>query len=129
MARRMTNKVKSFDLNEAPVIAENERILEKPVKTVPAASEPQKEIVQPAPITNQVAAPQMQAEQIQTIPERQQSSVTQFYPSKSRKSEKGFVIELPMDLYTELVRMKLETGYTLKALSVQAIAEFVQRHK
>ena len=49
--------------------------------------------------------------------------------TKSKKTENGIVVNVPMDDYMQLTMMKFQTGRTLKDLALQAIHEFVIRNK
>lgn len=47
---------------------------------------------------------------------------------KTKKTENGIVINVPMADYMQLTMMKIQTGRTLKDLALQAIHEFVERN-
>lgn len=98
----MERKTKKFRLDDAPVLAENERILESGNKK------------QETPVVNNamVSAP---------VPE----AVMPKAETPKAKTENGIVVNVPMDDYIQLSMMKIRTGRTLKDLALQAIHEFV----
>ncbi len=63
-------------------------------------------------------------------PARKKSSAsTSLQASKAKKSKNGIVIDVPIDDYLEMMRLKVITGKTLKDLALQAVHEFIERNK
>lgn len=48
---------------------------------------------------------------------------------KTKKSSNGIVVDVPMEDYMQLMMLKIQTGKTLKELTLQAVHEFVKRNK
>ncbi len=48
---------------------------------------------------------------------------------KTKKTSNGIVIDVPMEDYMQLMMLKIQTGKTLKELTLQAVHEFVKRNK
>lgn len=65
----------------------------------------------------------------QPKPTARRKSSTSLQASKAKKSKNGIVIDVPIDDYLELMRLKVMTGKTLKELALQAVHEFVERNK
>ena len=64
------------------------------------------------------------------VPARKKSSAgTSLQASKAKKSKNGIVIDVPIDDYLEMMRLKVITGKTLKDLALQAVHEFIERNK
>lgn len=103
----MANKFTKFNLDEAPVVSENERILEQ------TGQSRVEQTLTPDPLP-------LKGEGVITTPV---SSV------KAKKTENGIVINVPMADYMQLTMMKIQTGRTLKDLALQAIHEFVERNR
>ena len=128
MARKMDNNINKFNLKDAPVVKENERILEKG-KTASqmiaedkekqagveaSSSAPATTTVPPAPPTPSVApAP----------------SAAPITPKTSKKTQNGITIYVPMDYYMQILRLKMETGTPIKDIALQAVIEYLDRHK
>lgn len=109
---------KKFNFGESPVAKVAEEIREETHSTN-----------QPLVIdtTTQTVDVTEKKESVQTEPDPQ-PVIDQSKPT-SRKSENGIVINVPMDIYTQLVMLKFATGRTLKELALQAVKEFVEKNK
>lgn len=133
----MTNKFREFSLDNAPIVKENERIFDsKKTQVEPAVAE--------RAVAARTEVPEVLAEQTvsaasdskevpSAVPPATEQPKTAEAPSwdkpKAKKSTSGIAINIPMEDYLELSRMKLEYGCTLKELALQAIHEFVERHR
>lgn len=124
MARKQERKFTSFNLDNSPVVAENERILNNPT----IVSEPQ--VAQPATDSQQATTPVL-PQQEQTIQNQAPSFVSAAPISKARpkKSESGITIALPMEYYERITIMKMRTGIPIRDLALQAVIEFLENHK
>ena len=119
----MTKKFKSFNLEDAPVVEENERILESVHTTAQASPESKMEVVKETPESKSIPVAPVDEQPKQPV------ATATVAASKYRKTKNGIVVDVPMEDYVELSRMKIETGRTLKDLALQAIQEFIQRNK
>lgn len=124
MARKQERKFTSFNLDNSPVVAENERILNNPT----IVSEPQ--VAQPATDSQPTTTP-VQPQQEQTIQNQAHSFVSAAPISKARpkKSENGITIAVPMEYYERITIMKMRTGIPIRDLALQAVIEFLENHK
>lgn len=141
MARQMTNKFREFSLDNAPIVKENERIFDsKKTQVEPTVAE--------RAVAARAEVPEVLAEQTvsaasgskegpSAVPPAMEQAAEQpktaeapsWDKPKAKKSTSGIAINIPMEDYLELSRMKLEYGCTLKELALQAIHEFVERHR
>lgn len=124
MARKQERKFTPFNLDASPVVAENERILNNPT----TVTEPQ--VAQPTTDAQQATAP-VQSQQEQMPQVQTTSFVTAAPISKARpkKSENGITISVPMEYYERITLMKMRTGIPIRDLALQAVIEFVDKHK
>lgn len=124
MARKQERKFTSFNLENSPVVAENERILNNPT----IVSELQ--VAQPTTDSQQTTTP-IQPQQEQTIQNQAPSFVSAAPISKTRpkKSENGITIAVPMEYYERITIMKMRTGIPIRDLALQAVIEFLENHK
>lgn len=124
MARKQERKFTSFNLENSPVVAENERILNNPT----IVSEPQ--VARPTTDSQPTTTP-VQPQQEQTIQNQAPSFVSAAPISKTRpkKSENGITIAVPMEYYERITLMKMRTGIPIRDLALQAVIEFLENHK
>lgn len=124
MARKQERKFTSFNLDNSPVVAENERILNNPT----IASEPQ--VAQPTTDSQQTTTPVLPQHE-PTIQNQTPSFVSAAPISKARpkKSENGITIAVPMEYYERITIMKMRTGIPIRDLALQAVIEFLENHK
>lgn len=124
MARKQERKFTSFNLDNSPVVAENERILNNPT----IVSEPQ--VAQPTTDSQPTTTP-VQPQQEPTIQNQTPSFVSAAPISKARpkKSENGITIAVPMEYYERITIMKMRTGIPIRDLALQAVIEFLENHK
>lgn len=47
----------------------------------------------------------------------------------SKKTQNGITIYVPMDYYMQILQMKMETGTPIKDIALQAVIEYLDRHK
>ena len=150
MARKQERKYISFELGKSQVVEENERILNKPItpQQTPVASpteatEPA-EATAPAPAAAPVAQPQPQVQQPQVQqPQVQQPQVQQPQPTaqavqsigmqsasnRSKRTEQGITVLVPMEYYQQIALMKMRTGIPIRDIALQAVIEFVDKHR
>ena len=146
MAREITNKPKRFSLEGSDAIEENERILEsgsqqrrenrenkeRMEESVSAANAPSSD-------TTGTDTPTASATTEEEIPTNvaNQPATTSFSndiavnmrKQKSKKTENGITIYVPMEYYEQIALMKMRTGVPIKDLALQAVIEFLDRNK
>lgn len=155
MARKQERKYIPFDLEKSKLVKENERILNKattsqqaqtpvaPVSEAPVAkateqteatehAETAAPIVQPQPQVqqpqSQVQQPQPQVQQ-QPIAQTAQSIGMQSAGNRSKRTEQGITVIVPMEYYEQIALMKMRTGIPIRDIALQAVIEFVDKHK
>lgn len=149
MARKQERKYISFNLEESQVVKENERILNKattpqqtqtpiaPVSEAPVAkateqTEATEHAETAAPIVQQpqpqVQQPQPQVQQ-QPIAQTAQSIGMQSAGNRSKRTEQGITVIVPMEYYEQIALMKMRTGIPIRDIALQAVIEFVDKHK
>ena len=129
-------KEKKFNFGATKVARMSEDIRDNNVVTVeqsqPAITSTEQTAVEAdAPANQHVPAPVL-TENVtdeQPKPMVRRKSSTSLQASKAKKSKNGIVIDVPIDEYLELMRLKVMTGKTLKELALQAVHEFVERNK
>ena len=156
MARKQERKYISFELGKSQVVEENERILNKPItpQQTPVASPTEATAPVPAaapaaaptaaPEAAPIAQPQSQVQQPQVQqPQVQQPQVQQPQPTaqaaqpigmqsagnRSKRTEQGITVLVPMEYYQQIVLMKMRTGIPIRDIALQAVIEFVDKHK
>ncbi len=148
MARKQERKYISFNLAESQVVKENERILNKattpqqtqpPVATVAEApvaeATEQTEAAEPAEAAAPIEQPQQQVQQPQ--PQVQQQPIAQTAQpigmtsagNRSKRTEQGITVIVPMEYYEQIALMKMRTGIPIRDIALQAVIEFVDKHK
>lgn len=150
MARKQERKYISFELDKSQVVKENERILNKPItpQQTPAASPTESaepaEATAPAPAVAPIEQPQPQVQQPQIQqPQVQQPQVQQPQPTaqaaqtiglqsagnRPKRTEQGITVLVPMEYYQQIALMKMRTGIPIRDIALQAVIEFVDKHK
>ncbi len=138
MARKQESKIIPFNLKNSPVVEENERLLnnnaptpqQTPVAPTTEATEPAEAaapIVQPQP---QVQVQQPQVQQPQPIAQTATQPIGM--PSagnRSKRTEQGITVIVPMEYYEQIALMKMRTGIPIRDIALQAVIEFVDKHK
>ena len=46
-----------------------------------------------------------------------------------KKTQNGITIYVPMEYYMQILQMKMETGTPIKDIALQAVIEYLERHK
>ena len=148
MARKQERKYISFNLDKSPVIEENERLLSTPttpkqtqtlVAPVAEATE-QTEAAEPAEAAAPIEQPQVQQPQPQVQqpqPQVQQQPIAQTAQpigmtsagNRSKRTEQGITVIVPMEYYEQIALMKMRTGIPIRDIALQAVIEFVDKHK
>ena len=140
MARKQKRKYISFNLDKSQVVKENERILNKditPQQTSVAspneATEPA-EATAPAPAAEPIAQPQPQVQQPQfqqpqPTAQASQSIGIQSSGNRTKRTEQGITVLVPMEYYQQIVLMKMRTGIPIRDIALQAVIEFVDKHR
>lgn len=143
MARKQERKYISFNLDKSPVIEENERLLstltppqqtQTLVAPVAEATE-QTEAAESAEVAAPIEQPQHQVQQPQ--PQVQQQPIAQTAKSigmqsagnRSKRTEQGITVIVPMEYYEQIALMKMRTGIPIRDIALQAVIEFVDKHK
>ena len=143
MARKQERKYKSFNLEDSPVVEENERRLnnattpqqtQATVAPVAEATE-QTEAAESAEAATPIVQPQQQVQQPQ--PQAKQQPISQIAQSigmqsagnRSKKTGQGITVMVPMEYYEQIALMKMRTGIPIRDIALQAVLEFVDKHK
>lgn len=155
MARQAKNNVNKFKgLEDSPAIQGIEKIYEANEearqKRVAEALEKQQEEQQGAQATieseqqpQEVTAPSASATPAPAAPSAPSTpSVAPAAPAPSapvsepasmrktgKKTQNGITIYVPMEYYMQILQMKMETGTPIKDIALQAVIEYLDRHK
>lgn len=139
MARKQERKYISFNLGKSQVVEENERILSRaitpqqtPVASPTESTEPAEATAPPpaaAPIEQPQPQPQPQVQQAQTTEQAAQPIVMQSAGNRQKRTEQGITVLVPMEYYQQIVLMKMRTGIPIRDIALQAVIEFVDKHK
>lgn len=137
MARKQESKIIPFKLKDSLVVEENERILnnaptpqQTPVALTTEATEPA-DATEPAEAAAQIVQPQPQV-QVQQPQVQQQAAQPIGIPSagnRSKRTEQGITVIVPMEYYEQIALMKMRTGIPIRDIALQAVIEFVDKHK
>ena len=109
---------------------------------VPQPQVRQPQVQQPQVQQPQVRQPQVQQPQVQQ-PQVQQPQVQQPQPTeqaaqpiglqsagnRSKRTEQGITVLVPMEYYQQIVLMKMRTGIPIRDIALQAVIEFVDKHR
>ncbi len=124
MARKQERKFTSFNLDDSPVVEENERILNAPTTT---PSQLTSSVVQTAPQMAVRTTPQpIELGSVQTQTFVGTSTIRKARP---KKTENGITISVPMEYYERITLMKMRTGIPIRDLALQAVIEYLENHK
>lgn len=130
MARKQERKYIPFDLEKSKLVKENERILnnatppqqaQTPVASVAEATE-RTEAAGPAEAAVPIVQPQPLAQTAQSIG-------MQSAGNRSKRTEQGITVIVPMEYYEQIALMKMRTGIPIRDIALQAVIEFVDKHK
>lgn len=135
MARKQERKYISFNLEKSPVVEENERLLSTP--TTPQQTQTLVAPVAEATEQTEAAAPIEQPQQQVQQPQVQQQPIAQTAPpigmtsagNRSKRTEQGITVIVPMEYYEQIALMKMRTGIPIRDIALQAVIEFVDKHK
>lgn len=134
MARKQERKYKSFNLEDSPVVEENERLLNNattpqqtqttvaPVAEATEQTEAVAPIVQPQPQVQPQVHPEPQ-------PQPSQPMGMSIVGNRSKRTEQGITVIVPMEYYEQFALMKMRTGIPIRDIALQAVIEFVDKHK
>lgn len=134
MARKQERKYKSFNLEDSPVVEENERLLNNattpqqtqttvaPVAEATEQTEAVAPIVQPQPQVQPQVHPEPQ-------PQPSQPMGMSIVGNRSKRTEQGITVIVPMEYYEQIALMKMRTGIPIRDIALQAVIEFVDKHK
>ena len=149
MARQAKNNVNKFKgLEDSPAIQGIEKIYEANEearqKRVAEAlekqqgeqatieSEQQPQVTAPASAAPAPAAPSAPSTP-SVAPAAPASAAPVSEPASMRKTGKktqnGITIYVPMEYYMQILQMKMETGTPIKDIALQAVIEYLDRHK
>lgn len=125
-----------FNFKDTPVAKVAEEIREdenqKAVQQDQQTSTPTQETAPAAteqPENENVSVESENEEKLKAPARKKSSASTSLQASKAKKSKNGIVIDVPIDDYLEMMRLKVITGKTLKDLALQAVHEFIERNK
>lgn len=78
-------------------------------------------------------APQAEAPSQSQVPPASAAPISAPDPAPMRKAGKktqnGITIYVPMEYYMQILQMKMETGTPIKDIALQAVIEYLDRHK
>lgn len=122
MERRKAKGVRRFSLDDAPVVAENERILGGTAPTAATATT--------APVKAPQAANVGQSHIERLAPEPIVANTIQNGHNKPNgtKSKMGVTVYVPIDYYERIMIMKMRSGIPIKDIALQAIMEYIDNH-
>lgn len=135
MARKTKNSIHKFEgLEDSPAIKGIEKIYEanEEARQKRAAEALEKQqngqgTAEPEP------APQAEAPSQSPVPPASAAPISAPDPASMRKAGKktqnGITIYVPMDYYMQILQMKMETGTPIKDIALQAVIEYLDRHK
>lgn len=135
MARQASNNLNKFKgLEDSPAIQGIERIYEANEeahqKRVAEALE-QQQNGQGTAETDTM--PQTDAPSYSPVPSASSAPIStpEHAPAKKtgKKTQNGITIYVPMDYYMQILQMKMETGVPIKDIALQAVIEYLDRHK
>ena len=128
------------DAPAAAPIAQPQSQVQQPQVQQPQVQQPQ--VLQPQAQQPQVQQPQVQQPQVQH-PQVHQPQVQQPQPTaqaaqpigmqsagnRSKRTEQGITVLVPMEYYQQIVLMKMRTGIPIRDIALQAVIEFVDKHR
>nr|DAH96890.1 MAG TPA: hypothetical protein [Caudoviricetes sp.] len=135
MARKTKSSIHKFEgLEDSPAIKGIEKIYEanEEARQKRAAEALEKQqngqgTAEPEP------APQTEAPSQSPVPPASAAPI--FAPESApmrktgKKTQNGITIYVPMDYYMQILQMKMETGTPIKDIALQAVIEYLDRHK
>ena len=118
-----------------------------PAPAAAPIAQPQPQVQQPQVQQPQVQQPQVQQPQVQQPqvqqPQVQQQQVQQPQPTaqaaqhiglqsagnRQKRTEQGITVLVPMEYYQQIALMKMRTGIPIRDIALQAVIEFVDKHR
>lgn len=134
MARKQERKNKSFNLEDSPVVEENERLLnnattpQQTQTTIAPVAEATEQTEAVAPIVQQQPQVQPQAHP-EPQPQPSQPMGMSIVGNRSKRTEQGITMIVLMEYYGQIALMKMRTGIPIRDITLQAVIEFVDKHK
>lgn len=132
MARKQESKIIPFNLKESPVVEENERLLNNASTPQQTPVAPTTEATEPAEAAAPIVQPQPQPQVQQPQPIAQTAAQPIGISSagnRSKRTEQGITVIVPMEYYEQIALMKMRTGIPIRDIALQAVIEFVDKHK
>ena len=135
MARQASNNLNKFKgLEDSPAIQGIERIYEANEeahqKRVAEALEQQQNRQGTAEITT---VPQTDAPSHSPVTSVSSAPISTPEPAPAKKTGKktqnGITIYVPMNYYMQIFQLKMDTGVPIKDIALQAVIEYLDRHK
>ena len=135
MARKTKNSIHKFEgLEDSPAIKGIEKIYEanEEARQKRAAEALEKQqngqgTAEPEP------APQAEAPSQSPVPPASAAPISAPDSAPMRqagkKTQNGITIYVPMEYYMQILQMKMETGTPIKDIALQAVIEYLDRHK
>ena len=99
--------------------------VQQPQVQQPQVQQPQ--VQQPQVQQSQVHQPQVQ--QPQPTAQSAQPIGMQSAGNRSKRTEQGITVLVPMEYYQQIVLMKMRTGIPIRDIALQAVIEFVDKHR
>lgn len=137
MARQAKNNVNKFKgLEDSPAIQGIEKIYEANEearqKRVSEAMEKQQEKQEEEQQTEQTAVEAEPTPQAAPLPSPVSTAAPASEPvarKSGKKTQNGITIYVPMEYYMQILQMKMETGVPIKDIALNAVIEYLDRHK
>lgn len=120
------NNVNKFKgLEDSPAIQGIEKIYEanEEARQKRAAEAMEKQQSEPQPQAAAPSAPSV-APAVLTAPVSEPTA-----RKTGKKTQNGITIYVPMEYYMQILQMKMETGTPIKDIALQAVIEYLDRHK
>ena len=126
----------------SPTVATEPAEATAPSPAAAPIAQPQPQVHQPQVQQPQVQQPQVQQPQVQQ-PQVQQPQVQQPQPTaqaaqpiglqsagnRPKRTEQGITVLVPMEYYQQIALMKMRTGIPIRDIALQAVIEFVDKHR
>ena len=104
--------------------------VQQPQVQQPQVQQPQ--VQQPKVQQPQVQQPQVQQPQVQQPDPNAQAAQPiglQSAGNRPKRTEQGITVLVPMEYYQQIALMKMRTGIPIRDIALQAVIEFVDKHK
>ena len=139
MARQAKSSIHKFEgLEDSPAIKGIEKIYEANEearqKRAAEALEKQQNAQDAAENDQQTQAEALSAPSVAPAPSVAQEVITAPASEPTsrkagKKTQNGITIYVPMEYYMQILQMKMETGTPIKDIALQAVIEYLDRHK